>query len=388
MTVKKQEIIQVSEGGTTLVLPKSSLESSKPSYSIPFYNPKGAWSRDLSISLYSVLAQKRSGKILFGDIFAGLGARGIRVANEIPRIDEVHLNDQNKTAMRFAKKSAILNNISDRCYFSSMDVSHFMAAQASSTERFSFIDIDPFGSPAPFIESGLRCVVNGGVISLTGTDSTVLCGVYPKIARRRYFGYSIRTDYCHEVGLRLLYGALALSAARLDLGISPLFAHRDYHYMRVYAQISAGSRVADLSISNMGLILHCNSCLGREVSAIPKIKCRQCGHKYQIAGPLWLGELHDRELLKKVANSNDPNLGQRHANVIDKAISEIGMPPTYYVVDNISKRLLVTSPRLSTLLTELRDEGFKSCRSSFHPRGVRTDAPMAVLSSIIRKLVT
>ena len=74
------------------------------------------------------------------------------------------------------------------------------------------------------------------------------------------------------------------------------------------------------------------------MSAIPKIKCRQCGHKYQIAGPLWLGELHDRELLKKVANSNDPNLGQRNANVIDKAITEIGMPPTYYVVANISKR--------------------------------------------------
>ncbi len=388
MTVKKQEIIHVSEGSTTLVLPKSSLESSKPSYSIPFYNPRGGWSRDLSISLYSVLAEKISGKILFGDIFAGLGARGIRVATEIPRIDEVHLNDQNKTSMSFAKKSAKLNRVNDRCFFSSMDVSHFMAAQASSLERFSFVDIDPFGSPAPFIESGLRCVVNRGVISLTGTDSTVLCGVYPRIARRRYFGYSLRTDYCHEVGLRLLYGALAFSAAKLDLGISPLFAHRDHHYMRIYAQISAGSRVADLSISNTGLILHCNSCLEREVSKVPKMRCKQCGHNYRIAGPLWLGELHDQKLLKKVVSSNNPNLGRRHANVLDRAIGEVGMPATYYVVDTISKRLLVSSPRLSTLLRELGDEGFKSCRSSLHPRGVRTDAPTAILSSIIKKLAT
>ena len=386
MTVKKQEIIKVSEGSTTLVLPKSSLESSKPSYSIPFYNPKGAWSRDLSISLYSVLAQMLPGRIIFGDIFAGIGARGIRVAKEIPKINEVYLNDQNIDAMRFAKKSAKLNHVYDKCYFSSMDVSHFMAAKASSSEKFSIIDIDPFGSPAPFIELGLGCIVNGGVISITGTDSTVLCGVYPRIARRKYFGYSIRTDYCHEVGLRLLYGALAFSAARLDLGIFPLFAHRDHHYMRIYARISAGSRVADISISNTGLILHCNNCLGRELSTTPKRSCIQCGHTYQIAGPLWLGDLHDRKLLKNVVTSKDTNLGRRHANVLDRAIEEIGMPPTYYVVDNISKRLLVSSPRLSTLLKELRAEGFKSCRSSFHPRGVRTDAPVEILSSIIKKL--
>ncbi len=388
MTGRKQEIIKISEGSTTLVLPKSSLESSKPSYSIPFYNPKGGWSRDLSISLYSVLAQMLPGRLLFGDIFAGVGARGIRVAKEIPRIDEVHLNDQNKSAMRFAKKSAKLNHVDDKCHFSSMDVSNFMVAQASSSERFSIIDIDPFGSPAPFIESGLKCVVNGGIISLTGTDSTVLCGVYPRIARRRYFGYSIRTDYCHEVGLRLLYGALAISGARLDLGISPLFAHRDHHYMRIYAKISAGSRIADISLSHIGLILHCNSCLGREISTTPKTICIRCGHKYQIAGPLWLGELHDKKLLKNVARSKDPNLGRRHITVLDRAIEEVGMPPTYYVVDNISKRSLVSSPRLSTLLKEVRDDGFKACRSSLHPRGIRTDAPTEILSSIIKKLAT
>ncbi|MFQ6010818.1 MAG: hypothetical protein ACE5KG_01440 [Nitrososphaerales archaeon] len=388
MTYQKQKIIKVSEGRTTLFLPESSLESSNPSYSTPFYNPKGGWSRDLSISLYSTLAMKLSRRIIFGDIFAGVGARGVRVANEIPRVDEVYLNDQNKDAIKFAKKSASLNDVEDKCQFYSMDASHFMAAQAGSADRFSIVDIDPFGSPAAFIESGLRCVVNGGIISLTGTDSTVLCGVYPKIAKRRYSGYSLRTDYCHEVGLRLLYGALAVSAARLDLGISPLFAHRDHHYMRICSRISAGSRVADTSISNMGLILHCNNCMWRETSKTPVTDCAKCGHKYQIAGPLWLGELHDPKLLKTVVSNKDPTLGQRHYDVLNRAIGETGMLPTYYVVDVISKRSLVSSPKLSPVLEALEAEGFRASRSSIHPRGVRTDASADVLSRIIKKLAS
>jgi tRNA (guanine26-N2/guanine27-N2)-dimethyltransferase len=106
------------------------------------------------------------------------------------------------------------------------------------------------------------------LISLTATDTAVLCGVYPKIALRRYGGLSLRCEYGNEVGARLLLGAAARQAMSINAGITPVFAHASRHYIRVYFTLESGASKADENLEKIGYINQCGGCwLQRERGA-------------------------------------------------------------------------------------------------------------------------
>ena len=107
------------------------------------------------------------------------------------------------------------------------------------------MDVDPFGTPAPYLDCLLRSVENGGLISVTATDTAVLCGVYPKVCYRKYYGNPLRTKYAGEIGIRLLISSIALIASRLDLSITPIFSHGYRNYMRVYCKVVKSNYLAN-----------------------------------------------------------------------------------------------------------------------------------------------
>lgn len=41
---------------------------------------------------------------------------------------------------------------------------------------FDVIDLDPYGSAVPFLNSALKSIKNGGLLCVTCTDTRVLCG--------------------------------------------------------------------------------------------------------------------------------------------------------------------------------------------------------------------
>ncbi len=43
-------------------------------------------------------------------------------------------------------------------------------------DRFSIIDLDPYGSPTPFLDAAVQSVADGGLLCITCTDMAVLCG--------------------------------------------------------------------------------------------------------------------------------------------------------------------------------------------------------------------
>ena len=42
--------------------------------------------------------------------------------------------------------------------------------------RFSVIDLDPYGSPTPFLDAAVQSTKEGGLMCITCTDMAVLCG--------------------------------------------------------------------------------------------------------------------------------------------------------------------------------------------------------------------
>ncbi|MDQ3948333.1 MAG: tRNA (guanine-N1)-methyltransferase, partial [Thermoproteota archaeon] len=218
------EFVRVVEGRTTLLVPKASLTAKVPSKMPAFFNPAAKLNRDLSILAYSAFVAS-SGKKTFADSFAGIGARALRVAVEVPEVEQVYCNDINSVAIEAAKEAAGLNSVTGRCYFSIEEVCKFLLKGDKEGNRYSIVDLDPFGTPSRHVDCVLRSVLDSGLVSITATDTAVLCGVYPKVCLRRYYGRPLNNSYGNETAIRLLLSLTALTASRLELAIKPVFVH-------------------------------------------------------------------------------------------------------------------------------------------------------------------
>ncbi len=361
-------IIMHREGKSGIFVPKISLTSTAPPMNPAFYNPLGEYKRDVLVHVVSSYAASFTKGVRFADILAGVGAGGIRVGNESRNVGCVFLNDLNRNAMQLASLSINQNGIGEKFIRSGEEANFFLSNHSSMEERFDIIDIDPFGSPAPYLDSALRAIKIGGILGATSTDGQILCGLYPNVSLRKYGGYSLNTDYCQEIAIRLMLGSLAFAASRHSLGISPTFAHTEKHYTRIYAMVTGNS--ADLE-GKLGFISQCNACPSRSVGPVMIGVCPDCGSNCKAAGPLWIGELFDLQFLTKAAELRpERKLEQMFVSAKD----EVGLPATFYVTDSISSRIGCSSVPILYVVDSLKGLGYKSSRTILDRKGFRTDA--------------
>jgi len=274
------------------------------------------------------------------------------------------------------------------------DANCLLSCHGAPYRRFDVVDVDPFGSPVPYLDSAIRALHNNGLLAVTATDLAPLCGVHSKACIRKYGGKPLRTEYCHELAVRLLAGCIATLAAKYDIGIRVVFSHCTDHYIRVYAEIGYGAKKADASVKNLGYVLHCFNCLHRETTKAPFAKhiekCPECGSKMDYAGPLWLERILDRpfcELMAKESTRTAFRNSGKIAKLLSLAKAEAEAPATYYVLDRISGRLALPVPSVDALLQTLRHSGFQAFPTHFSSRGIRTDAPALTVQKLLQKLV-
>lgn len=205
----------------------------------------------------------------------------------------------------------------------------------------------------------------------------------------------MRTEYCHELAVRLLVGCLAMVAAKYEVGVEVLFSHSIDHYVRAYISIKHGARRADKSVGQMGFILHCFSCFHREISLgiISTLRrvCPDCGVKLSVAGPLWLGKIADKifsSLLEKEAEKRNLRQKKKLLKIISLVKDEAEASITYYLVDKICDKLNLPIPALKKLMNRVKKEGFKVVPTQFNSRGFRTDAPVKLVKEVIVDLAT
>jgi tRNA (guanine26-N2/guanine27-N2)-dimethyltransferase len=219
-----------------------------------------------------------------------------------------------------------------------------------------------------------------------------LCGVYPKAALRKYGGLALRTEYCQELAVRLLAGCLVTTAAKHDIGISIPLSHSSNHYVRVYGVAAYGARKADESVKKMGHIHHCFACFHRQVvtGILPAVmgECPECGAPLRTAGPLWTGDLAEREfceLVEKETARNTAESKNHTAKLLALIKDESDAPATYYVVDKICDKINSPIPPLRAVIRKLTEKGFRSLPTHFHSRGIRTNAPARAVIEAIRE---
>jgi tRNA (guanine26-N2/guanine27-N2)-dimethyltransferase len=352
------------------------------------------FNRDLTVLAFKAYQHTVNHEISICEPFTSQGIRGIRFAVEIDGVTRVMLSDINTSAVDLAKYNIELNKMENVITLEHKDANAVLSDNASPKKRFDIIDIDPFGTPVPYLDAAFRSIKNNGLIAATATDLAPLCGVHAKACLRKYGGKPLRTEYCHELAVRLLAGCMATVAAKHDIGIRILFSHSTDHYIRVYAQIGYGCQKADESLKSTGYILHCFGCMHRETTRQifgKNNQCPECGAKMEQAGPLWIGNISDKSFIEQMIKENQNN-AFKNSNRITKLLAltkaEATEPPTYYVIDKLSGKLNLPAPSNQAFLAALQHSGFQAVQTHFNPRSIKTNAPALEMHRVLRDLVT
>lgn len=386
----------IKEGKVKVVVPKLQAFVTEPSEYAPskapvFYNPVMELNRDISVLAIQAYQRKRNREINICEPLTSSGIRGVRYATEIHGTNKVFINDINTRAIKLAKRNVELNNLREKIAVSHKDANCLLSCHGKPRQRFDVIDLDPFGTPAPYMDSAIRALRNDGLLALTATDLACLCGVHPKACIRKYGGKPLRTEYCHELAVRLLIGCTATLAAKHDSGINVVFSHSTDHYVRVYMEVMYGTKKADESLRNMGYLLHCFNCLHRETTMSlfnKKVDCPECGSRMDYTGPLWLGNILDKQFCIAMMEENKHRTfrnSARIAKLLCLTKDEAEASSTYYVLDKLSAMLGLPAPPVVTILKALNDKGFLAVQTHFNTRGIRTNASALVMQELTKK---
>jgi tRNA (guanine26-N2/guanine27-N2)-dimethyltransferase len=466
------EMALVAEGRTKILVPPASLQSTAATKREPvFFNSAAEFNRDISVIAYSSFLSNpnvgfyssknnrrhEGNEVVMADSLCGTGARGLRIAVEAIGIDKIYFNDANPLAVEIAKKSSAINRVKDKCLFSVNDVCKFLlngTAQRNDTpataecqinneekssnknnskQRFTIVDLDPFGSPANYIDCVMRSVQNGGLVSITATDTAVLCGKYPDVCLRKYYGISLSTPYSNELALRLLMSLMALTSSRLGIGIRPLFAHTKMHYVRIYVQAVLSSKMANSVFDNIGYIQHCFRC-GNRTASSPDSRtevCKLCSSSLKTAGWLWTGKIYDKDFVREMLARTyllKPNVTKHRSadqdiemtpskeysseetkeisqneereqanekreckkpktvqRLLSKCIEEYDDIPFYFTSDEIASRLKIGPPSLETIIDNLSKAGFRTSPTGLNSTGFKTEGKINEIMTFFRR---
>lgn len=373
--------------------PSQALAESRlePAWLPVFYNPVMEFNRDFSVAAlqaYIDLYAPRKHLTVVEPLTA-TGVRAVRYVLEVAGVERVIASDIDWRAVEYARRNVKLNRVEDRVEVRRADASALLYRLAREDPTpILFVDLDPFGSPAPFLDAALAAVGHGGMLAATATDLAVLEGSKPRAALRRYTAWTAKIPHSREEGLRLLLGYMARVAAAHDKSIRPLASYWADHYVRVYVLVERGARRANAMLERcLGMASWCEGLGHVTFGGCPEPS------RITLLGPLWKCDLGDEAFLARV---RDLALGRmsymrtstrvaEHAGVL---IEEI--PYTrgsfYYETWALAASMKINMPPIRLLASALRERGLGAARTHLSPTGLRSRAGLEEIRSLLAQL--
>jgi len=367
------DLERIREGTTSFFAPRQDpTHTFPPASTAVFFNTRMELNRDATVLLVSILKPDR-----YLDAMGATGVRGLRIANEcgVP----VTINDRNSDAVDLIEQNA--EEYGELVQITQADVNVLLSGR-----RFDAVDIDPFGTPAYFVDAAARSASR--YLFITATDTAPLCGAHLRAGMRRYFARPMNTEYHSEVGLRILLGFAAREVVKYDRGVEPLFCFAREHFVRLHLLLSNGAEAADRTLARIGFVHQCPKCPNRieEHGLVARTHiCPECASVLQPIGPLWLGTVSDRTLLASMKDHlNGKELGKKAQlqRLIETCEHELDTS-SFYDYHRLTKQWRVSPPDIATLLQRLRERGFAASRTHHAGTGFKTDAPIGVIKEVL-----
>lgn len=335
-----------------------------------FFNPVQELNRDVTVAVLRAYRDREERAETYLDATAASGIRGVRAAADGW---DVTLADVDADAVALCEENLARNDLSG-------DVRHRDANPLLHEEYFDVVDLDPFGTPIPFVDAAFQGTRD--LLAVTATDTAPLCGAHFESGVRSYSAVPRNTEYHAEMGVRILLGALVRTAARYDIAATPLVTHATKHYVRTYLELDRGATAANQAVDRLGYIHHCEHCLSRETEdgliANPPASCPACDHGIQTAGPVWLGPAHEASFVARVREAVTDEMGtaERARDLLTTIEGELH-EPTHYDQHRLAKRWSRSASAMDDFLAQLREAGYEASRTHYGGTTFKTPASVA-----------
>lgn len=434
--LEPSEVIDVSQYN---VIHEGKAEILTPKEDKVFYNPIQQFNRDLSIMAINSYVELRHeaweqkqkakeesrkdspndsgekrrrldgpGKVRICEALSATGLRAIRYGHEIANVSEIVANDLLPEAVKSIDRNVTHNKLQGTVSSNLGDAIKYMGL---SGEKFHVVDLDPYGTAAPFVDSAFQAIEDGGLMLVTCTDAGVLAGSgYPEKCFSLYGGNNlggsfVNSEANHEAGIRLILHLLSSTAAKYLKSIEPVLSLSIDFYFRVFIRVKTSPiQVKQLGSRTM-IVYGCNGCghkvlqpLGRATSnangkghkfqyprvveEMPGSHCRFCGTGYNIAGPMWQGPIHDAEFIDKVlavtekCDKKTYGTTERIKGMLTLARSELEVSTPFYFNLNQLCSVFKSPPiSINEAARALGAGGYKVALTHAKKNCIKTDAP-------------
>ncbi|HLG24704.1 MAG TPA: hypothetical protein VI564_07285 [Candidatus Nanoarchaeia archaeon] len=328
-----------------------------------FYNPVMQQNRDISVLLLNSMENK---SMQIADPLAASGIRSIRFLKELKKgkIKNITVNDYSKDAIKLIKSNLELNKIkwkeSKKIQIINEEANLFLL----NSMGFDYIDIDPFGTPNPFLDSACKRISREGILAVTATDTAPLCGTYKDACIRKYWAVPSNNYLMHEIGLRILIRKVQLIGAQYDKALVPIFSYSKEHYMRIFFSNTKGKTSVDEILKQ---------------------------HDYfKDAGPLWAGQLWDSKLAVKIYNNAakdiifSKNKGLMDLLRVIKDESKIACVGFHDINELCSKYKLKNPPKKQFIIEKAKKLRYPASGTHFKGSAVRSNISEKKLVKILK----
>ncbi|KAI0020531.1 TRM-domain-containing protein [Xylariomycetidae sp. FL0641] len=389
------------------------------------------------------------------DALSATGLRALRYAQELPFVTSVTANDLTESAVESIRRNAEHNGVAAKINATHGDARGHMYSllteelmrdhakerqskqrKAAGSKRYDVIDLDPYGTAAPFLDAAVNAVRDdGGLLCVTCTDAGVWASNgYPEKSYALYGGIPTRAFWSHEAGLRLILHALATSAARYGLAIEPLLSLSIDYYARVFVRVRNSPAQVKFLAGKTMVVYNCDhGCGAFETQLLARNRkatskkgtskfykhgfaqapvadqhCKHCGSRMHLAGPMYAGPIHSpafiRKILDDLPNVSEETYGTkpRIEGMLNTALEEtILMPesaieskedeyaaidptPFFFHPTNLAGAIHAICPDENSIRGALRHLGYEVTRSHCKPGSMKTNAPWSVIWHIMR----
>jgi len=416
-----------------------------------FFNPAMAFNRDITIAVINEFASQQTSKLSILEALGATGLRSVRFAKEIDakKVHKIVCNDMCESAVENIGKNVTKHGVGNivepshsdaitlmqkhrisyddrkKCNLKNLkrngvkieDLGEtaeikeqkvdkdgkvtedkFLASETNFIPGFDVIDLDPYGTVVPFLDSAIQAVRNGGLLCLTCTDMAVLSGAHIHTCWSSYNTWPVRTGHrktCHEQALRTLLHSVDSTAAKYGRSIVPLISVSVDYYIRVFVQVKIDKQLAMESCTKNGLISMCKACYAWKTKPFAKKisqgkfrdsnsdfsdSCNFCQGNMAMGGPYYVNSIQNSEFAGKVAkfvqNSNMKASGRIYGflRCISREIDSV----LHWNISAMSSVMKMTSTiAMKIVRATLIKHGYKVSYVHSSSDSFKTDAPDA-----------
>ena len=352
-----------------------------------FYRPKSIITRDLGV-LGAAILRQITPQLTVLDAMTGCGVRTLRYVLE-SQADFVWTNDGNSDLEPLIRQNLAANLLPESYQLTTLSLQRLLAQCLDKGDRFNWVDLDCFGSPAAHLSMAIATTQIGGCLYLAATDGKSLSGQNSSAALRQFNAYSRHHPAVHEQGVRILAGFAVQQARQRGLDLEPLFSFFCGQTYRVLLRLLPKAPATEQNYGFLGYCHHCGQYHNVRWRSLNGAHCQNHAsiRPLTLSGPMWLGPLHHSHFLAEMLTLAASWQWQNLLPLLTLMQAETPLPPCYIPLAEIGKRGKMDIPPRQSLIEALQHQGYQACRSSIVTQAIKTSAPMPAVIETARGLI-